>query len=214
MGYAAGKSCAGEVGEKLFRVVGFGAFSESGGLVLGFKIGGESGRGIRFGKCCFVGPAVVYILPICQVALVGGDSGIVTEGYESFLGLTGFDLSGLGNAGFDMALGDGGGEGVDSDEKNVGPCSVEDWAAASSGNSEIAFSTALLDCLNDSRSGRGDAIAVLCFSGVAKDAGLSADVGKNYSSQKMVMCTLLPPMGSLTSRYKTVPFLKHSGSLL
>lgn len=50
MGYAAGKSCTGEVGEKLFRVVGFGAFNDSGGLELGLSIGGDSGRGIRFGR--------------------------------------------------------------------------------------------------------------------------------------------------------------------
>lgn len=52
-----------------------------------------------------------------------------------------------------MALGDKGGEGVDDDEKNVGPCSVEDECAASSGKNGMAFTTVLVDCLDDSRSG-------------------------------------------------------------
>jgi hypothetical protein len=49
MGYDVGNSCAEVVGEKLLRVVGFGAFKDSGGLVLGLSIGGESGRGVRLG---------------------------------------------------------------------------------------------------------------------------------------------------------------------
>jgi hypothetical protein len=64
----------------LVRVVGFGAFKESGGLVLGLSIGGESGRGVRDGKCCFAGPEVMYMLPIGDVTVEGGDSGIVIGG--------------------------------------------------------------------------------------------------------------------------------------
>jgi hypothetical protein len=107
------------VGEKLVRVVGLGAFNDSGGFVLGLSIGGESGRGVRVGKCCFAGPEVVYMLPIEYVAEDGGESGIVAEGHELFLGLTGFDRSGFGKVGFDMVLGDG--DGVEVVDKNVGP---------------------------------------------------------------------------------------------
>ena len=91
------------MGEKLVRVVGFGALSESGGFVLGFNIGGDNGRGVRLGKFCFPGPAVKYILPIGDVMVEGGEIGIVTGGYELFRGLTGFDRSGLGKGNRDMA---------------------------------------------------------------------------------------------------------------
>lgn len=59
MGYPAGKSYAGEVGEKLVRVVGFGAFKDVGGFVLGLSMGGESGRSVKAGGC-FAGPEVIY----------------------------------------------------------------------------------------------------------------------------------------------------------
>jgi hypothetical protein len=131
MGYDDGKSCAGKVGEKLLRVVGFGAFRESGGLVLGLSIGGESGRGMRFGRCCFVGPDETYMFPIGDVTVDGGESGIVIGGYELFRGLTGLDRSGLGRAGLDIASGVGGGDGVDDVDKNVGPWSVEAGGAVS-----------------------------------------------------------------------------------
>lgn len=120
MGYADGKSWTGDTGEKLFRVVGFGALSDIGGFVLGLSIGGDSGRGTRLGRCCFGGPAVAYMFPIGQVAVVGGDSGRVT-GYESLRDPTGFDRNGLGNVDLDMAFGDSGGDGVDSVDKKVGP---------------------------------------------------------------------------------------------
>jgi hypothetical protein len=80
MGYAAGKSRT--VGEKFVRVVGFGASSDSGGLVLGFSIGGESGSGVRCGRCCFGGPDVTYILPFGDIMVEGGDNGIEPGGYE------------------------------------------------------------------------------------------------------------------------------------
>jgi hypothetical protein len=121
MVYATGKSCDGNVGEKLVRVVGFGAFKDSGGFVLGLSIGGESGRGVRLERYCFAGPDVMYRLPIGNVAVVGGDNGIAIGGYELFRGLTGFDRSGFGNDDLDMAFGDGGGEGVDVVDKNVAP---------------------------------------------------------------------------------------------
>jgi hypothetical protein len=50
MVYADGKSCDANVGEKLVRVVGFGASRDSGGFVLGLSIGGESGSGVRLGR--------------------------------------------------------------------------------------------------------------------------------------------------------------------
>lgn len=112
------------MGEKLVRVVGFGAFKESGGLVLGFSTGGDNGRGVKLGNCCFPRPEVIYILPIGDVIVDGGDSGIVTGGYELLRGLTGFDRSGLGKASLDIACGDDGGDGVDAVERNVGPGSV------------------------------------------------------------------------------------------
>jgi hypothetical protein len=133
------------VGEKLERVVGFGALRDSGGFVLGLSIGGESGRGVRLGRYCFVGPDVTYILPIGDVTVEGGDNGIVTGGYELFLGLTGFDRSGFGNTDLDIAFGDGGGEGVDVVDRNVGPCSVMTGEDAWSGKNGIAFSIGLLE---------------------------------------------------------------------
>jgi hypothetical protein len=126
MGKSAGKSCTGDVGEKLVRVVGFGAFRDRGGFVLGFNIGGDSGSGIKLGKDCFLSPEVTYILlPIGHVAVFGGESGIAIGGYVLVRGLTGFDRRGLGNVGRDMAGGDGGGEGVDVVERKVGPGSAD-----------------------------------------------------------------------------------------
>lgn len=49
MGKSRGKSWTGDMGEKLERVVGFGASNECGGLLLGFRTGGERGSGMRLG---------------------------------------------------------------------------------------------------------------------------------------------------------------------
>lgn len=54
------------VGEKLARVVGFGASRESGGFELGFNIGGDKGNGVREEKVCF---------PIGDVTVEGGEIG-------------------------------------------------------------------------------------------------------------------------------------------
>jgi hypothetical protein len=121
MGYDDGNSCAEVVGEKLLRVVGFGAFRDSGGLVLGLSIGGESGRGVRYGRCCLTAPDETYMFPIGDVTVDGGESGMVMGGYELFLGLTGLDRSGLGRAYLDISSGVRGGDGVDDVDKNVGP---------------------------------------------------------------------------------------------
>lgn len=97
------------------RVVGFGAFKDIGGLVLGFKVGGERGRSANEGSCC-----LPQKCDLAQVAVEGGESG--RDGSEALAllsGMTGLDRSGLGNAALDM-VGDGGGEGVDAEEKNVG----------------------------------------------------------------------------------------------
>jgi hypothetical protein len=133
------------VGEKLVRVVGFGALSESGGFVFGLNIGGDKGSGVRLGRWGFPGPAVKYILFIGDVTVEGGESGIVTGGYELFRGLTGFERSGLGKGNRDMTCGDDGGDGVDVVERNVGPGSEETGNASWSCRKGIAFSTACVD---------------------------------------------------------------------
>lgn len=71
MGKSGGKSCCGVVGEKFVRVVGFGAFRDNGGLVLGFKVGGERGRGVKEGSGCL--PLEFGL--VAQVAVEGGESG-------------------------------------------------------------------------------------------------------------------------------------------
>lgn len=54
------------VGEKLARVVGFGASRDCGGFELGFKIGGDRGSGVSDEKLCF---------PIGDVTVEGGEIG-------------------------------------------------------------------------------------------------------------------------------------------
>jgi hypothetical protein len=121
MGYDDGNPCVGVVGEKLLRVVGFGAFRECGGFVLGLSIGGDSGRGTRFGRCCFAGPDEMYMFPIGDVTVEGGESGIDIGGKVLFRGLIGLERSGLGRVDLDIASGEGGGDGDDEFERNVGP---------------------------------------------------------------------------------------------
>ena len=96
MGYAEGKSWAEDVGEKLVRVVGFGALSDSGGFVLGLSTGGDSGRGVRLGKCCFPVPELIYISAIGVATPEHGPSGAVSGWYELVRELMGFERSGLG----------------------------------------------------------------------------------------------------------------------
>lgn len=60
------KPAGATVGEKLARVVGFGASRDSGGFELGFKIGGDKGSGVRDAKFCF---------PIGDVTVEGGEMG-------------------------------------------------------------------------------------------------------------------------------------------
>lgn len=55
------------VGEKFARVVGLGASRDIGGFVLGFRIGGDSGKGVSDKKFC---------LPNGEVTVDGGESGI------------------------------------------------------------------------------------------------------------------------------------------
>lgn len=117
-GKSVGKSC-GDVGEKLVRVVGFGALRDSGGFLLGLSIGGDNGNGVRLEKDCFPGPDVAYMFPDGEVTVDGGENGIVTAGHELICGLTGLDLSGLGSADWGILCGDG--EGVDVVERKVGP---------------------------------------------------------------------------------------------
>jgi hypothetical protein len=65
------------------------------------------------------------MLPIGEVAVDGGDMGMLTGGYELLRGSIGFDRSGLGNADLDMACGEGWGDGVDVVERKVGQGSME-----------------------------------------------------------------------------------------
>jgi hypothetical protein len=116
MGKSAGKSFCCVVGEKFLRVVGFGGFRDSGGLVLGFNIGGERGKGVNEGRGCL--PLDDALLAHIPLAVHGGDSGKDDTGKTVLsLGLMGLDRSGLGNADLEIAGGDGGGDGV---ERNVG----------------------------------------------------------------------------------------------
>jgi hypothetical protein len=109
----------------LVWVVGFGGFRDIGGLVLGFRVGGERGSRANVGKFCLPGPDVVYTFPIGNVAVMGGENGIVDGGYELFRGLTGLERSGFGNEAPNICIGDEGGDGVDVVERNVGPGPVE-----------------------------------------------------------------------------------------
>ena len=47
-------SAEGAVGEKFARVVGFGASRDSGGFVLGFRIGGDKGSGVSDERFCLL----------------------------------------------------------------------------------------------------------------------------------------------------------------
>lgn len=60
------KSAGAAVGEKFARVVGLGASRDSGGLELGFNIGGDNGNGVSDAKFC---------LPTGEVMVEGGDIG-------------------------------------------------------------------------------------------------------------------------------------------
>jgi hypothetical protein len=119
MGKSAGKSFCGVVGEKFRRVVGLGGFSDNGGLVLGFNVGGDSTRGVSEGRACL--PLDDALLAHIPLAVHGGERGNDDTG-KSVLsrGLTGLDRSGLGNANLDIVGGDGGGDGVDVVERKVG----------------------------------------------------------------------------------------------
>lgn len=117
---AEGKSAGGEVGEKLVRVVGFGASRDVGGFVLGLNVRGESGRGIKDGSSCLVCGKIR--LPYGEVTVDGGEIGIADGGgYVLVRGLMGLDCNGLVNAALVIILGDGGGDGVDVVERNVRP---------------------------------------------------------------------------------------------
>jgi hypothetical protein len=48
IGKALGKSRGVVLGEKFVLVVGFGGSNDSGGLVLGRRVGGDSGSGVKF----------------------------------------------------------------------------------------------------------------------------------------------------------------------
>jgi hypothetical protein len=54
------------VGEKLARVVGFGASRDCGGFELGLRMGGDRGNGVNDVKFCF---------PIGDVTVEGGEIG-------------------------------------------------------------------------------------------------------------------------------------------
>jgi hypothetical protein len=118
MGKSAGKSFCGDVGEKFLRVVGLGGFRDSGGLVLGFNVGGDSGKGVNEGRGCLPLDATLVHVPL---AVHGGESGRDETG-KTVLSweLKGLDRSGLGNADRDIAGGDGGGDGVEVVDRNVG----------------------------------------------------------------------------------------------
>ena len=78
IGKALGKSPGGVVGEKLVRVVGFGALSDVGGFVLGLRVMGESGSGIRDGRS-----DLLYgerRLPYGEVTVEGGEIGMEEGG--------------------------------------------------------------------------------------------------------------------------------------
>lgn len=60
-----------------------------------------------------------------EVTEHGGESGIVTGGYEFVLGLIGLERKGLGKADLDMFCEFGGGDGVEVVDRNVGPGSPE-----------------------------------------------------------------------------------------
>lgn len=83
------------------------------------------GSGVRLGMKCLPGPEEMYIPAVGDVIEYGGESGIVTGGYELLLGLMGFERKGLGKAGLDMFCGLGGGDGVEVVDRNVGPGSPE-----------------------------------------------------------------------------------------
>ena len=101
-------------GEKLSCVVGFGALRESGGWLLGFRIGGERGRGVSVrSECLLRGDMIVG----------GGESGHVL-----FRGVIGCERSGFGRANSNIVVGDnddGGGDGVEATDRKVGPGSRE-----------------------------------------------------------------------------------------
>jgi hypothetical protein len=120
MGKSEGKSFCGVVGEKFLRVVGFGGFKDNGGFVLGFNVGGERGRGVNEGRDCL--PLDDALLVHIPLAVHGGDSGKWGDTGKTVpsLGLMGLDRSGLGNADLGIAGGDGGGDGVEVVERNVG----------------------------------------------------------------------------------------------
>jgi hypothetical protein len=121
------------------RVVGFGAFRDNGGLVLGFRVGGERGRGVNEGSGCL--PVECGLL--AHVAVEGGESGRDESGTLVLLRvLIGLERSGLGNATRDILGGDGGGEGVDVVERKVGreQESGDDIVVSNSGRSGMTFS--------------------------------------------------------------------------
>jgi hypothetical protein len=63
----------------------------------------------------------MYMFPIGDDTVDGGESGIVIGGNVLFRGLIGFDRSGLGRVDLDIASGVGGGDGDDEVDKKVGP---------------------------------------------------------------------------------------------
>lgn len=61
------------------------------------------------------------ILPIGDERVDGGDNGNVADGSELFRLLTGLQCSGSRKVGRDIIRGEGGGDGVDVVDRNVGP---------------------------------------------------------------------------------------------
>jgi hypothetical protein len=158
IGKSAGKSC-GDVGEKLIRVVGFGALRDSGGFLLGLSIGGDNANGVKLENGCLAGPEVMYVLPNGDVTVDGGERGIATEGHKLICGLTGFDRRGFGNAGRDIIRGDAGGDGVDAVERKVGPSSAGSGDSDLASGNEVGLSTGRAACRVDLPLVRGDPIA-------------------------------------------------------
>lgn len=134
-----------------------------------------------------------------DVTVDGGDNGrVLSGGLVLFRALTGFDRNGLGNVDLDMVAVDGGGDGVEVVDRKVGPnnCSGDSVSIAPSCRSRGAISIGRVTRCGETlrgwgwaRGGDGNAARV------GEDAASAGAVGKK-------------------SLYSTVPFLKHSGSLL
>jgi hypothetical protein len=158
IGKSAGKSC-GDVGEKFVRVVGFGALSDRGGFLLGLSIGGDNGNGVKLENGCLAGPDVMYVLPVGDVTVDGGERGIAADGHKLICGLTGFDRRGFGNVGRDIVRGEVGGDGVDAGERKVGPRSADSGDSELASGNDVGSSTGRAACREDLPMVRDDPIA-------------------------------------------------------